>query len=200
MLYYARRLIESYVHSHVYPRFCPLESKGHFLKIFYKDFVETQFKYCPHIWMFHSRYTINKINALLKRELRIVCDDYVPNFDQLLEKDHTLCIHHQNIHGLIIAVHRRQSQMRSQMFNKRNKKEKSCQIKQFQYKCLNNHNYIGKVKIVIIKAHHNNPSGDHIFYKKHRWLVIIADLTLEVLDVGHDNPRCSGLLDYGGSD
>ena len=36
--------------------------------------------------------------------------------------------------------------------------------------------------IVIIKAHLNNPSGVHIFYKKHRWLGIIADLTLEVLD------------------
>ena len=49
---------------------------------------------------------------LLKRELRIVYDDYVSTFDQLLEKDHTFRIHHRNIQRLLIAVHCRQSQIR----------------------------------------------------------------------------------------
>ena len=62
--------------------------------------------------MFYSRYTINKINMLLKRELGIVYDDYVSTFDQLLEKDHTFRIHHRNIQRLLIAVHCRQSQIR----------------------------------------------------------------------------------------
>ena len=30
----------------------------------FKAFVESQFKYCPIVWMFHSRHTNNKINRL----------------------------------------------------------------------------------------------------------------------------------------
>ena len=29
-----------------------------------KDFAESQFKYCPIVWLFHSRSTKNKINRL----------------------------------------------------------------------------------------------------------------------------------------
>ena len=37
-----------------------------------KAFVESQFKYCPIVWMFHSRRTNNKINRLDERAFRIV--------------------------------------------------------------------------------------------------------------------------------
>ena len=37
-----------------------------------KSFVESQFKYCPIVWMFHSRRTKNKINRLDERAFRIV--------------------------------------------------------------------------------------------------------------------------------
>ena len=50
----------------------------------FKAFVESQFKYCPIVWMFHSRRTNNKINRLHERALRIVHDDDVSTFDQLL--------------------------------------------------------------------------------------------------------------------
>ena len=43
----------------------------------FKAFVVSQFKYCPILWMFHSRRTNNKINRLHNRALRIVCDDDV---------------------------------------------------------------------------------------------------------------------------
>ena len=48
----------------------------------FKAFVESQFKYFPIVWMFHSRRTNNKTNRLHERALRIVYGDEVSTFDQ----------------------------------------------------------------------------------------------------------------------
>ena len=37
-----------------------------------KSFVESQFGYCPLVWMFHNRKENNKINRLHERSLRIL--------------------------------------------------------------------------------------------------------------------------------
>ena len=70
----------------------------------FKAFMESQFKYCPIVWMFHSRDTNNKINSLYETTLRIVYDDDVLTFDQLLIMDKSFCIHHQNIQRLLIEI------------------------------------------------------------------------------------------------
>ena len=72
----------------------------------FKAFVESQFKYCPIVWMFHSRRTNNKINRLHERALRIVYDDDVSTFDQLLAMGKSFCIHHQNIQRLLIEIYK----------------------------------------------------------------------------------------------
>ena len=66
--------------------------------------VESQFKYCLLIWMFHSRYTNNKINRLHERALQIVYNNYESSFEQLLVKDRSFCVHHQSIHRLMIEI------------------------------------------------------------------------------------------------
>ena len=38
-------------------------------RVIFKSFVECQFKYCPLLWMFHSRHTNNKIIWLHERAL-----------------------------------------------------------------------------------------------------------------------------------
>ena len=63
----------------------------------FKAFVESQFKYCPIVWMFHSRRTNNKINRLHERALRIV-------YDQSLALDKSFCTHHQNIQGFFTEI------------------------------------------------------------------------------------------------
>ena len=45
------------------------------LRILTKSFVESQFGYCPLIWMFHNRTLNNKINKLHERALRLVYND-----------------------------------------------------------------------------------------------------------------------------
>ena len=56
-------------------------------RIVMKTFVESQFNYCPLIWMLHSRTLNNKINLLHERALRIIYSDYNSSFNTLLEKD-----------------------------------------------------------------------------------------------------------------
>ena len=45
-----------------------------------KSFTESQFGYCPLIWMFHGREVNNKINHLHERSLRIVYKDSNTSF------------------------------------------------------------------------------------------------------------------------
>ena len=50
--------------------------------------------------MFYSRTTNNKINKLHERALGLVYDDYVSAFVELLEKDNSFTVHHDNIQTL----------------------------------------------------------------------------------------------------
>ena len=56
-------------------------------KTLMKSFIDSQFNYCPLIWMQHTRSLNNKINKLQERSLRIVYEDYTSSFDNLLKKD-----------------------------------------------------------------------------------------------------------------
>ena len=56
-------------------------------------FFNSQFNYCPLLWMFHSRSINNKINRWHERVLRIVYIDFKSSFENLLEKDGTVSIH-----------------------------------------------------------------------------------------------------------
>ena len=61
-----------------------------------KSFITSQFGYCPLIWMFHSRGLNNRINFIHERALRITYGDKISTFQQLLEKDNSVSIHHRN--------------------------------------------------------------------------------------------------------
>ena len=68
----------------------PLKGK----RVLMKAFIESQFSYCALIWMFCSRKMNRKINHIKERALRLVYDDYLSSFDELLRKDNSVCIHH----------------------------------------------------------------------------------------------------------
>ena len=73
-------------------------------RMLFKAFIESQFNYCPLIWMLHSRTMNNKINRLHERSLRIVYSDQSSTFEELLERDKTFSIHHKNIQSLAIET------------------------------------------------------------------------------------------------
>ena len=71
-----------------------------------KAFVESQFGYCSLIWMFHSIGLNNKINRIHERALRITYKDKSSTFQELLEKDNSVSIHHRNIQKLAIEIYK----------------------------------------------------------------------------------------------
>ena len=61
------------------------------------SFFNSQFNYCPLIWMFHSRIINNKINRLHERCLRLLYGDKLSSFEKLLEQDKSVTIHTRNL-------------------------------------------------------------------------------------------------------
>ena len=62
--------------------------------------------YYPLIWMFHNRKLNNKINKLHKRCLRIVYSKNSSSFEELLETDNSVSVHHRNIHVLATELYK----------------------------------------------------------------------------------------------
>ena len=76
------------------------------LRILLKVFVESQFGYCPLIWMFHNRTLNNKINRLHERDLRLVYNNSTSSFADLLSMDNSVSIHHRNLQKLAIEMYK----------------------------------------------------------------------------------------------
>ena len=70
------------------------------LRIIMTAFIESQFGYCPLVWMFHNRTLNNRINALHEKALRLVYNDSALSFENLLSLDETFTIHHRNLQKL----------------------------------------------------------------------------------------------------
>ena len=73
-------------------------------KLLMRSFIESQFSYCPLIWMFCSRKMNRKINHIHERALRLVYDDYMTPFEELLFKDKSVSIHHRNLQKVAIEM------------------------------------------------------------------------------------------------
>ena len=56
--------------------------------------------------MFHGRKINDKINKLHERALRKVYDDTTTSFEELLVKNNTFTMHHQNIKSLAIETYK----------------------------------------------------------------------------------------------
>ena len=74
--------------------------------------------------MFCDRQENNRISHLHERALRIVYNDYKSTFENLLELDISVSIHHRNIRLLSIELykvkHNFSNQVMSELFNLRN--------------------------------------------------------------------------------
>ena len=68
-----------------------------------KSFFNAQFNYCPLILMLHSRETNNKTKHLHVRCLRLIYTDKKSPYENLLEKDNSVSIHHKKFQALAIS-------------------------------------------------------------------------------------------------
>jgi len=73
-------------------------------RLIMKAFINSQFGYCPLVWMNHSRKLNNKINKIHERALRIVYDDANSSFKELLTKDNSVTIHDRNLQVLVTEM------------------------------------------------------------------------------------------------
>ena len=76
------------------------------VRLLFKSFFESQFKYCPLTLMFYSTRTNNRITKLHERALRLIYSDYESTFEGLLTKDGSFTAHHCNIQTLAIELYK----------------------------------------------------------------------------------------------
>ena len=69
-------------------------------------FFMAQFNYCPLVWICHNKTYKNKRNRLHERYLRLIYNDKRSSFEDLLEKDNSVSIHHKNLEALAIEMFR----------------------------------------------------------------------------------------------
>ena len=73
-------------------------------RVLMKAFITSQIRFCPLIRMLHSR-TLNKlINNIHERGLRLTYKDNQFSSKQLLEKDHSVTVHHKNLQVLVTEI------------------------------------------------------------------------------------------------
>ena len=78
----------------------------HKRRLILTSFIESQFSYCPLVWMFCPRKMNKKMNYIHERALRLVYNDYSSTFPELLKKDQTVSFHHRNIHTLAMELYK----------------------------------------------------------------------------------------------
>ena len=76
------------------------------LRCILKAFIESQFGYCPLVWMYHSRTLNNRINRLHERALRITYKDSKLTFQELLDLDNSFTIHERNVQRLATEMYK----------------------------------------------------------------------------------------------
>ena len=69
-------------------------------------FIESQFNYCPLVWMFHSRTLNNRINCLHEKALRLVYKDDHCSFEAVHNKDNAVSTHHRKLQILVIEMYK----------------------------------------------------------------------------------------------
>ena len=75
-------------------------------RILVNAFFDSQFNYCPLIWMCHSRKLYHKINRVNEKCIRIIYNDKTSSYKELLSKDGSFSMHYKNLQKLVIEIYK----------------------------------------------------------------------------------------------
>ena len=75
-------------------------------RLIVNSFINSQFSYCPIIWMFHNRKLNQRINQIHERGLRMIYKEYELSYEQLLVKDNSVSIHQKNLQKLVTEIYK----------------------------------------------------------------------------------------------
>ena len=103
-------------------KLCALMRMSNFLsfkqkRTLFKAFFDSQFNYCPLVWMMHSRTSEQKINALHERALRFLYNDYISSYEDILQKDFSFSVHDRNAQNLAIEIYKYLHKIPSSLFD-----------------------------------------------------------------------------------
>ena len=105
-------------------------------RVLMKSFIESQFTYCPLVWMCCDKTSDNHINHLYKCSLRIVYNDKVSTFEKLVEKDDSVTIHVRNLRILATELYKTKENLAApimhEIFEKQNTQYNLCSQTDFQ--------------------------------------------------------------------
>ena len=62
-------------------------------RIIFHAMINSQFSYCPLIWMFSSRQSNNLMNKVHERSLRLITNDENCSFETLLQNNKDITVH-----------------------------------------------------------------------------------------------------------
>ena len=66
-------------------------------EILINSFIQSQFNYCPLLWMFHDRVLNSKLNLIQERALRLVCTGSETECENLMKRTLTTHQHNQQL-------------------------------------------------------------------------------------------------------
>ena len=75
-------------------------------RLLLNSIIKSQFSYCPLIWMFCSRSLNNLINRIHERALRLIHNDHVSTFQDILEITKEKTIHQNNLKSLAKEIYK----------------------------------------------------------------------------------------------
>ena len=70
------------------------------------SFIYSNFEYCPLVWIFSHKKSLNKIESLHKRPLRFLLNNYENSYEQLLERSGKCNMNLQWIRFLCIEIYK----------------------------------------------------------------------------------------------
>ena len=73
-------------------------------KILINSFVYSNFNYCPLVWYFSSRKSINKIENIQKRALMLLLNDYSSDYETLLKKTNKCTMEVKSLRLLALEI------------------------------------------------------------------------------------------------
>ena len=110
-----------------------------------KAFINSQFGYCPLVWMNHSRKINNRINRIHERALRVVYNDENATFEDLLAKDNSVKVHDRNLQVLVTEMFKVKlgisPAIMNDIFKTRECKFNTRNPREFQSHCVNTVHY-----------------------------------------------------------
>ena len=71
------------------------------LRMLYNAFINSNFLYCANVWHFGLYGNFWKLERVNKRALRVILNDYISSYPDLLLKARSNCIYVQNLHVIL---------------------------------------------------------------------------------------------------